>query len=89
MKMRMMGSVKTTKYEMALCGGNGYIMSLGWTARKTKRALWLAMIVNGPEILKHVNLPADDSEAFVWKSHHKAWVWRNFSIAFNGTTKAR
>lgn len=88
--MRFAGSVKTTKYEMALFGSAGQIMPLGFTARKTKKSLWLAMVNNGPAILQHADLPPhDESEAFEWDTKRQAWVWREFSISFNSNTKAR
>ena len=85
--MRMMGSVKTTKYEMALFGPAGQIMPLGWTARKTKRSLFFAMMENGPEILQHADLPHDESENFEWNTKRQAYIWREFSISFNSNTK--
>lgn len=87
--MRMMGSVKTTKYEMALIGSSGQIISLGWTARKTKASLYKAMYENGKEILKYADLPHDESEFFDWNTKRQAFVWREFMICFNSNTKAR
>ena len=87
--MRFAGSIKTTKYEMALLGASGQVLSLGWTARKTKKALWLAMVNNGKEILKFADLPHDESEAFEWNTKRKAWVWRDFAICFNSNTVPR
>ena len=78
-----------TKYEMALYEANGQVLSLGWTERKTKKCLWLAMRKNGTEILKFANLPHDESEAFEWNTKRKAWVWRDFAIRFSQNTKAR
>ncbi len=86
--MRMMGSVKTTKYEIALRGPAGFYLPLGWTAKKTKRSLWIAMLDNGPTILERVPLPKGD-DGFVWSTKHQAWEWNDYQIAFTGNTKAR
>jgi hypothetical protein len=84
--MRITGSRKTTKYEMALRGPAGVFCHLGWTDRKTKHALWLAMLNHGPEITARVPLPESTDEFFEWNPKAKAWEWNRFSIAFTGAT---
>jgi hypothetical protein len=87
--MSYMGSVKTTKYEIGFFGPEGSkIADLGMTARKTKRSLFLAMLENGPEILRYASLPEGDAEGFEWNTKAKAWMWNGFAIRFTGETKA-
>jgi hypothetical protein len=84
-----MGSVKTTKYEMALIGAGGQVFSLGWTARRTKAALTDAIRGNRDKIVTAVDMPHDPNEGFAWDTENFAWVWRGFAICFNPNTKAR
>jgi len=80
----------TTKYEMRLRGpiGTAIFLHLGWSARKTKRALWDAMRANGLAILKVADVPENDN-GFEWNTKAQAWIRKGFQIDFSGETKPR
>ena len=86
--MSMMGSVKTTKYEMALRGPGGLFLHLGWTQRKTKTCLRQAIGAFCEAIMVKVGMPDDPNEGFAWDTKQKAWIWRDYWIGFTGNTKA-
>jgi hypothetical protein len=62
-------------------------LHLGYSARRTKRAILDAMGNNGPELAALVDLPYDDNEGFEWNVKRKSWIYKNWSCEFSGQTE--
>jgi len=76
-----------TKYEMALTDGENAILSLGFTAKRTKRSLFDALIANGPEIIAAAKWE-DDGQEFTWDAKNKFYVLpTGHTVRFTGATE--
>jgi hypothetical protein len=62
-------------------------VSLGYSARKTKMAIWQAIKANGYMVADLVQLPEDDSDGLTWNTKLKAYVFKNWVIGFSGQTQ--
>ena len=78
----------TTRWQIVVRNGTpSSTIQLQFSARRTKRALYLAMVANGHMIADLAKLPEDDSEGFTWNSKAKAWEFGAWQVCFSGLTE--
>ena len=72
---------------MALTYGESVVLSLGFTAKRTKGSLLSAMIANGPEVIAAAKWE-DDGKDFVWDASNKSYVLpTGHTVRFTGSTE--
>ena len=76
---------QVTRFQVIMRGPNGSKLHLGFSARKTKSALFSYLLANGNEAADLAKMTATDE--FVWLTKNKAWFCNGVTVEFSGATE--